>query len=62
MWMGGEKIPKKMLHTKRKKTKRETQNQIDRPNQKGCRNERGKSGRSTRKQEVGKQRRLEISL
>ena len=35
-------------------TKRKTENQMDRPNQKGCRNESGKLGRNRRKQEVGK--------
>jgi hypothetical protein len=34
------------------KDKRKTQNQMDRPNQNGFRNERGKMGRNTRKQEV----------
>ena len=34
-------------------TKRKTQNQMDRPNDKGYRNESGKLGTNTRKQEVG---------
>ena len=33
-----------------------------RPNYKGYRNERGELGKNARKQEVGEQRRLEISL
>ena len=33
---------------------RKIQNQINGPNEKGHRNERGKMGRNTRKQEVGK--------
>ena len=44
-----------------KTTKRKTQNQMDRPNYKGYRNERGKLGRNTRKQEVGEYRWLKIS-
>ena len=42
MWMTEERIPKKRLHTKNggKMTMRKIQNQMDRPNQKGCRNER----------------------
>ena len=43
-------------------TKRKTKNQIDKPNQEGYRNERGKLERNTRKQKEGEQRCLEISL
>ena len=43
-------------------TKRKTQNQMDKPNQKGYRNEKGKLGRNTREQEVGEERQLEIAL
>ena len=55
MQMGEGRIHNKMTH---KNGGKMTQNQMDR----GYRNERGKLGKNTRKQEVGKQRWLEISL
>ena len=50
-------IPKKILHTKMKEI---CQGEYPEPDYKGCRNDRGKVGRNTRKQELGEWRRLEI--
>ena len=58
----GEDTYEKAIHKNAgKMTKKKIQNQMDIPN-KGYRNERGKLERNTRKQEVGEQKWLEISL
>ena len=63
MWMREERISKiKLPKNRGKTTKRKTQKQMDRPNQKVYRNEKEKLGRNARKYVVGEERLLEISL
>ena len=50
MWMGEERISKKMLDQKWKENdQEETQNQVDRPNQKVYKRERGENGKKCKK-------------